>query len=98
MLTYLPNPVAPNPYTEDRLHRPLEWPLRVVAVTLSFISGTVIYSEIHLPDPKWLLIFSAVLFGLWFGFLGIMGRRPEFRKFKRPELPTKPRETQTPSH
>lgn len=81
---YLPaDPVASNPYTDDRLHRPLEWPLRIVAVILSFISGTVIYSETHLPEPKWLLVLSAILFGFWFGYLGIVGRRPEIRKFPR---------------
>ena len=78
--------MASNPYTDDRLHRPLEWPLRIVAVILSFISGTVIYSEIQLPDRKWMLILSALLFGLWFGYLGIIGRRPEFRKFRQPQI------------
>ena len=89
----MPNLVAANPYTDDRLHRPLEWPLRIVAVVVSFISGTIVYSEIRLPDPKWMLILAAILFGSWFGFLGIIGRRPEIRKFRRPEIPVKPRET-----
>jgi hypothetical protein len=59
----------------------MEWPLRIVAFTLSVISGTVIYSEMRLPDPRWLAILTALVFGLWFGFLGIMGRSPYFRKF-----------------
>ena len=64
-----------NYYTEDKLLRPLEWPLRVVAVVLAIISGTEIYSELCLPQPHWLVIIAALLFGFWFGYLGIRGRR-----------------------
>ena len=60
---------------DDKLVRPLEWPLRIVAGILAFLSGTAIYSELHLPHPKWQLIVAAFLFGIWFGYLGITGRR-----------------------
>jgi len=66
-----------NPWTEDKLIRPIEWPLRVVAVVLAIISGTEIYSEIQLPHPKWLLMLFALVFGFWFGYLGITGRKPD---------------------
>ena len=68
--------MSSNPYTKDKLIRPLEWPLRVVAVTLAIVSGTEIYSEVCLPHPKWALVLAALLFGYWFGYLGIMGRHP----------------------
>ena len=61
---------------DDKLVRPLEWPLRIVAVILAILSGTAIYSEFHVPNPKWQLVIAALLFGFWFGYLGIMGRRP----------------------
>jgi hypothetical protein len=63
-------------FTEDKLLRPLEWPLRIVAVALAVISGTEIYSEICLPKPHWTLIVAALAFGFWFGYLGIFGRKP----------------------
>jgi hypothetical protein len=59
----------------------MEWSLRIVAITVSVISGTVVYSELHLPNPRPLAILTAVVFGAWFGFLGIRGRAPYFRKF-----------------
>ena len=65
-----------NPWTEDKLIRPIEWPLRIVAVVLAIISGTEIYSELRLPHSNWALILAALLFGLWFGYLGLTGRRP----------------------
>ena len=65
-----------NPdWHNDKLIRPIEWPLRVVAVILAFLSGTAIYSEFHLPRPHWQFIIAALLFGFWFGYLGITGRR-----------------------
>jgi hypothetical protein len=67
--------VDKNYYTEDKLLRPLEWPLRIVAVVLAIISGTEIYSEVCLPQPNWLVVISAFIFGVWFGYLGIRGRR-----------------------
>lgn len=65
-----------NPWTEDKLLRPIEWPLRIVAVVLAIISATEIYSELSLPNSNWALIMAALLFGFWFGYLGVTGRRP----------------------
>ena len=65
-----------NPWTKNDLLRPIEWPLRIVAVILAGISAIEIWSEAHVPHPQWLLIIASFLFGGWFGYLGIMGRRP----------------------
>ena len=45
-------------------------------MALAVISGTEVYSELCIPHTKWSLVLAALLFGAWFGYLGVTGRRP----------------------